>query len=186
MPHSNVGPSSPQAPSQGSPKHHRPAPTASAPPTMQHFQAAPSKLPFSSAQTGAQAIAEQASASLISQARSPTPVIPHSTPLQVSVVVFAVFGLRKCGIYPSLIQVQDESTNNQSSGLPTVSVYTLFNSMAQQPMWGRENESQKPVNFAAVTGGGTSQTNSQPKFIDQEPPPQVSQRGVYEHNLKFS
>lgn len=140
VPHSMIGPISPQAPSQGSPKHHRPAPTASAPPTMQHFQAAPGKPPFSSAPTGIQTIVEQTS-----QARSPTPIIPQ-------------------------MQLQDDTSVNS---LPTASEYSLFNSISQQPMWRRENESQKPVNFAAVTGGGTTQTSSQPKFIDQEPPLQV-------------
>lgn len=141
VPHSNMGPTSPQALNQGSPKHHRPVPTASAPPTMQHFLTTPGKPPFSSAPSCIQTIAEQTS-----QARSPTPVIPQ-------------------------MQMQDDTSVNS---LPTASEYSLFNSISQQPMWRRENESQKPVNFAAVTGGGGAvQTSSQPKFIDQEPPPQV-------------
>lgn len=151
VPQSNIGPISPQAPNQGSPKHHRPAPTASAPPTMQHFQAAPGKPPFSAAPTGIQTIAEQTNSSIMSQARSPTPVIPHSAALQL----------------------QDDSSQLNVNSLPTASEYSLFNSISQQPMWRRENESQKPVNFAAVTGGGSNQASSQPKFIDQEPPPQV-------------
>lgn len=150
VPH-NIAPISPQAPSQGSPKHHRPTPTASAPPTMQHFQAAPGKPPFSTAPSGIQTIVEQTNSSIISQPRSPTPIIPHSTPLQL----------------------QDDTSQLGVNSLPTASEYSLFNSIPQQPMWRRENESQKPVNFAAVTGGGTTQSSTQSKFIDQEPPLQV-------------
>lgn len=153
LPHVNVGPTSPQTASsinQGSPKHHRPTPTASAPPNMQHYQA-PGKLPFSglsTAQVNSQSITEQSS-SLISQARSPTPIVQHTA---------------QCS------NQDDINSGQTSSAIPAASEYSLFNSMAQQPMWRRENESQKPVNFAAVTGGSTVQASAPPKFIEQEPP----------------
>lgn len=154
LPHVNVGPTSPQAASnvsQTSPKHHRPAPTASAPPNMQHYQT-PGKSAFSglsAGQVNIQSISEQNT--LVNQARSPTPVIQHATNAQSA--------------------GQDEVNSAQSSSsIPTASEYSLFNSMAQQPMWRRENESQKPVNFAAVTGGSTVQAAAPPKFIEQEPP----------------
>lgn len=162
--HSNVPPggsSQAASSSQGSPKHHRPTPTASAPPTMQHFQAAPGKPPFSTSSTttanAIQSIAEQANTSIMSQPRTPTPVIPQATSLQL----------------------QSEASQLGMTSLPTASEYSLFNSIPQQPMWRGENESQKPANFASVTGGGggtggaTQSAVTQAKFIDQDPPPQV-------------
>lgn len=84
----------------------------------------------------------------------------------------------KANVFPNQANVsvpisEPTSSNVRSStplpdepGVLTQSEYSLF-----QPMWRRDNESQKPVNFAAVTGGSTSQNPvGQNKFIDQEPP----------------
>lgn len=150
LPNANVGPTSPQTSAQNSnvqssPKHHRPAPTASAPPNMQHYQA-PTKAAFSSTNS-VQPISEQ-STSLLAQNRSSTPVVPHS-------------------VQPAT--QEDVAISQANPAMQTPSEYSLFNSMAQQPMWRRENESQKPANFAAVTGGSSSQAANAPaKFIEQE------------------
>ncbi|KAK9744180.1 Ankyrin repeats (3 copies) [Popillia japonica] len=150
-----TGPISPQTSSnqsiinsQMSPKHHRPSPTASAPPTMQQFSSA-GKLPFST--TSSQSSTSSGTDATTTQQRSATPVIPHQSS-------------------------QDDAATSQSSvNIPTPQQYSLFNSMSQQSvfqqsMLRRENESQKQVNFAAVTGGNTQATNP-PKFIDTETPP---------------
>lgn len=155
---SAVGPISPQASSnqsmihsQLSPKHHRPSPTASAPPTMQQFPSG--KLPFSN--SSSQSSASSTSDSNSNPQRSATPVVPHQSSAQCS---------------------QDDSNASQSSiNMPTPQQYSLFNSMSQQSvfqqsMLRRETESQKQVNFAAVTGGNTQVCNP-PKFIETETPP---------------
>lgn len=156
---STTGPVSPQpaslAPiisSQVSPKHHRPAPTASAPPNMQQFPTA-GKLPFSS--NSSQSSTSSVSDGNVNQQRSSTPIIQHQ---------------------PSAQSSQDDLNAPQSSmNIPTPQQYSLFNSMSQQTvfqqsMLRRENESQKQVNFAAVTGGNTQASNT-PKFIETETPP---------------
>lgn len=40
-------------------------------------------------------------------------------------------------------------------------------------MWQREHESQKPINFAAVTGGSNAQSQVAQNMFSNEPPPQV-------------
>lgn len=67
---------------------------------------------------------------------------------------------------PTSSNVRSSTPLQDEPGVLAQSEYSLF-----QPMWRRDNESQKPVNFAAVTGGSTSQNPvGQNKFIDQEPP----------------
>ncbi|KAJ8920471.1 hypothetical protein NQ315_005339 [Exocentrus adspersus] len=150
LPQSTAGPVSPQAPLhstsnvQSSPNRNvRPTPTASAPPTMGHLPIFGSAPQSHSAQANGIAPASDSASSL----RSSTPNLMQSTTVQQTVV-------------------QDESPSVQ-----TPSEYSLFNNADH---WNRrEQEYQKPVNFAAVTGGSSSQSMVQHKFIDQEPPPQV-------------
>lgn len=154
IPSSTVGPISPQLSQsfklhQTSPKHHRPVPPGSAPPNMQHFQA-PCKMPFPNSVTqGVLSNTTEHNVNL-GQQRSTTPInssANQNLPL-------------------------DEVINVQgSSSIQTPQEYSLFNTkpMAQQSMW-RENESQKAINFAAVTGGGNTQASVPPTFIEQEPP----------------
>lgn len=136
----STGPVSPQAPPQsavnvqGSPKHHRPAPTSSAPPNMQHYAAPNGKIPF----TNPGNIQTSTTTSnntdhgpiLVGQPRSATPVVQQP-------------------IGPVSSAVEEVLSQNN---VTTPQEYSLFNSVVQQPMWRPENESQKPVNFAAVTG----------------------------------
>ncbi|XP_023310968.1 ankyrin repeat domain-containing protein 17 isoform X5 [Anoplophora glabripennis] len=150
LPQSSAGPISPQAPShsvsntQSSPNRNaRPAPTASAPPTMGHLPIF-GNAPQPHSGQGNNAIPGSDNTGSI---RSSTPNLIQSSAVQQTVV-------------------QEESANVQ-----TPSEYSLFNNADH---WNRrEQEYQKPVNFAAVTGGGNSQSMVQHKFIDQEPPPQV-------------
>ncbi|XP_060527199.1 ankyrin repeat domain-containing protein 17-like isoform X2 [Cylas formicarius] len=135
---------------QNSPnKNARPAPTASAPPTMQHFHT-PSAKPQS--QTGFGTVGQQQNQ-------------PASAASDVGTVISA-----SSVIHPVIQQQQQEEPIPQP--LQTTSEYTLFCSADH---WNRrEQEQQKPINFAAVTGGGgAAQSVNQHKFIDQEPPPQV-------------
>lgn len=152
-----AGPVSPQAPPQnainvqGSPKHHRPAPTASAPPNMQHYAAPSSKLPFPPS-TNVPTVTSLPSTIeprpiLTGQPRSVTPVVQQTA-----------------------VPLSSSTEEVLSHNISTPQEYSLFNSAVQQPMWRPENESQKPVNFAAVTGGGVTQAAVQPKFIEQEKP----------------
>ncbi|XP_068908725.1 ankyrin repeat domain-containing protein 17 isoform X12 [Tenebrio molitor] len=153
LPSNNTGPISPQSVphstsnTHSSPKHSRPTPTASAPPNMQHYQS-PGKGPGFGNSTGQANVSVPVSESSGTVVRSTTPNVVQS----------------------STVQIQDEI--GQQNNLQTPPEYSLFYS-ADQPMWRRDNESQKPVNFAAVTGGSNSQTVMQPKFIDQDPPQMV-------------
>ncbi|XP_063908779.1 ankyrin repeat domain-containing protein 17 isoform X5 [Zophobas morio] len=148
LPSNTTGPISPQSVphsasnTHSSPKHSRPTPTASAPPNMQHYQS-PGKGPVFG-NSGSQAnVSVPVSESSGTIARSTTPnVIQSTAPMQ-----------------------EEMSQNN----MQTHQEYSLFYS-TDQSMWRRDNESQKPVNFAAVTGGSNSQTVMPPKFIDQDPP----------------
>lgn len=143
-----------------SPKHHRPQPTASAPPSIHQYQI-PGKAPFSHA--GA------------------TPPVSENT-----IVPSAI-----CSTAPVSTQVSSQTVlsqpypeNSQTNILPqptatsssTTLEYSLFNDsftkVAQQSMWGRENETHKP-NFATATGGGIALQNisiTSSKFINIEPP----------------
>lgn len=142
-----------------SPKHLRPQPTASAPPSIHQYQI-PGKAPFShTAATPPMSENSAASQSVGSVAQVTTQANTQA------------------------VLSQPYSENSQLNTLPppnntstnTTLEYSLFNDsftkVAQQSMWGRENE--KP-NFAAATGGGiSSQSNSAmntSKFINIEPP----------------
>ncbi|KAJ8971529.1 hypothetical protein NQ317_016799 [Molorchus minor] len=75
---------------------------------------------------------------------------------------------------PNLIQTNNMQTNLVQEETPSLQAPSEYSLFYTSDHWNRrEQESQKPVNFAAVTGGGTSQSVVQHKFIDQEPPPQV-------------
>lgn len=157
-PQSNVGPVSPQsvphptATTQSSPNRNtRPAPTASAPPNMQHFQS-PGKVQPPIFGSSTSHVNPPASMASVSESSSNTVTLRSSTPNLMQ--------------NTNLQSAQEEPLNIQ-----TPSEYSLF--YAGDHWNRREQESQKPINFAAVTGGSTSQSVVQHKFIDQEPPPQV-------------
>nr|XP_023030075.1 ankyrin repeat domain-containing protein 17-like [Leptinotarsa decemlineata] len=154
LPQTSVGPVSPQLPptttanTQSSPNRNaRPIPTASAPPNMQHSQSPGKMLPmFGSAPLPTQGnVTVPVSESSVTNLRSSTPSLLQGTTI------------------PQKPPVEEKI-------VPTPE-YSLF---FTGDHWNRrEPESQKPVNFAAVTGGSTSQSVPQHKFINQEPPPQV-------------
>ncbi|XP_031335923.1 ankyrin repeat domain-containing protein 17-like isoform X2 [Photinus pyralis] len=133
---------------QGSPKHHRPTPTASAPPTMQHFQTTGKFPSFATPTTQVSNICSGV------EMRTHSPILQQATLIPVT--------------SSHVETIQPTSISN----VTTTQEYSLFNSMAQQPTWRQETESHKPINFAAVTGGNTSQVPPS-KFVDNDPPPQV-------------
>lgn len=151
----NVGPISPQNQqatiiTSSSPKHHRPAPSGSAPPNIQHYSN-PGKIGFQN--PAAQTTIPKAS--------------EHSSNI-----------IQQSNVNPMTSQVNatvDDNLTNHAATVQTTQEYSLFNSksMAQQSMWRPENESQKPINFAAVTGGNNTNSNNQinipPQFIDEQP-----------------
>ncbi|KAL3278379.1 hypothetical protein HHI36_013707 [Cryptolaemus montrouzieri] len=140
-------------------KHNRPEPTASAPPTMQHFQS-PRKTPLVSPSSNHMNHVTMSSNDISSiggsgdHGRSTTPV--KKAPTQMS--------------------HGNEENHSVVSNVASRLEYSLFNS-GDQPMWRRgDSESQKPVNFAAVTGNSNVQmisASAATKFIEHEPPPQV-------------
>lgn len=149
----NIGPVSPQTQSTGttvsSPKHHRPAPSGSAPPNIQLFSTG--KIGFqNSPQQNLSTKTTEHNSNINQQSN------PNAITSQVSTVI-------------------DDNITNHSTTVQTTQEYSLFNSktMAQQSMWRPENESQKPINFAAVTGGNNNNSNNQinipPQFIDEQP-----------------
>lgn len=135
-----VIPPSPIGTIPASPKHIRPLPTASAPPSVPHYSLVPKQL-FPSPTSTAASVQSAGSSTDIAhqsglpqQGRSVTP------------------GLGVNSNTTSTAVATDPEIKSDSSNLATTQVYSLFNSIPQQPMWRPENESQKPVNFAAVTG----------------------------------
>lgn len=163
---SSTAPTSPQSSNppaittcttSASPKHHRPQLVASAPPSGLQYQI-PGKAPFSHASTTP--VSEPA----ITSASCTTPV---SSQVTTQTILTQSFSESQSNILPP----QTNTTSN------TTLEYSLFNDsftkVAQQSMWGRENESHKP-NFAAATGGGISSQNNSviasTKFINIEPP----------------
>ncbi|CAG9861269.1 unnamed protein product [Phyllotreta striolata] len=162
VPQSAVGPVSPQLPAAASNnngnvmsspnRNARPTPTASAPPNMQHFQS-PGKVTQLFASNNPPNVNAASNIEPIANA------MRSSTPNGALHLISAV-------VQPPLVQ-QEETPSIQAPP-----EYSLF--YAGGDHWNRkEQESQKPVNFAAVTGGGNVQSANQHKFIDQEPPPQV-------------
>lgn len=184
---SSTAPTSPQAPGTGaqqqinavnmSPKHHRPLPTASAPPSIPQYQAG--KTPFSvhNSSSAASSVNSDHSSQLPQQSNmssshhvnsaSSNQGAPAHSQTPSSVVV------------GSLSQMSADSSGGSSvtaSSSSTPQEYSLFNDsftkVTQQSMWGRENDSHKAINFAAVTGGMSNQPSviAPPKFIDNDPP----------------
>ncbi|XP_045468094.1 ankyrin repeat domain-containing protein 17-like isoform X2 [Harmonia axyridis] len=137
-------------------KQNRPEPTASAPPMMQHFQS-PRKAPLVPSSTQMTLVTMSSNdVSAVGgsgdHGRSTTPIKKPAT--QIS---------------------HNEESHSVSSSVSARLEYTLFNSGDQQPMWRRgDNESQKPVNFAAATGNSNMQASSTgSKFMAQDLPLQV-------------
>lgn len=160
----NIGPVSPQnqpstSMTMSSPKHHRPAPSGSAPPNVQHFSGS-SKVVFPNV----------ASQNVVVKTSEHTPTMNQ-----------------QCTVSPSLTQAPiDDGLGNHTGSIQAAQEYSLFNSktMAQQSMWRAENESQKAINFAAVTGGNNSnstsnQINIPPPFIEEQPQVDASKAPGY-------
>lgn len=148
----------PTSVTQSSPvKHNRPEPTASAPPTMQHFQS-PRKTPQVPATN--QMTHSTMSTSDISGIGGSGDHARCATPIKKAA---------------SLLMAQIDDGHSISASIAAHLEYSLFNSGDQQPMWRRgDNEAQKPVNFAAATGNSNVQNvSSASKFIAQDLPPQV-------------
>ncbi|XP_044757341.1 ankyrin repeat and KH domain-containing protein 1 isoform X3 [Coccinella septempunctata] len=162
MPHSGNEPIStkitrvPTSVAHSSPvKHNRPEPTASAPPTMQHFQS-PRKTPH--VPSSNQMTLVTMSTSDISGIGGSGDHVRCTTPIKK----------------PTSQLSHNEDCHPLSSSVSAHLEYSLFNSGDQQTMWRRGDESQKPVNFAAATGNSNVQAASAgPKFIAQDLPPQV-------------
>lgn len=177
-----------QTASSTSPKHCRPLPTLSAPPTMpsSHYTGKPAYSPGSNgslpsmstgASTGPENVVASTSASSVRVTPSPPAVTQHSTMQQQQ-------QLRSSTPIATTMQEQQQ----QSASTPLE--YSLFNDtftkVTQQSMWGgRESESQKGMNFATVAGGGVTVNtsgSSNNKFIDSVPP-QVCWSPIF--RLKF-
>lgn len=130
------GPISPQPPSsgvQGSPKHTRTVgPPSAMGQNVTSFNHAPGKAPFapvSLAQAGACSISDLVMLPVQGRSNTPVAALPVASALAIST--------QEAMPEPSVIATPQE--------------YSLFNSIPQ-PMWRPENETQKPVNFAAITG----------------------------------
>lgn len=158
----STAPTSPQASPNvtasttlSSPKHTRPQ-TTSIPPNVHQYQI-PGKAPFS--HTGATTPVCET----VSTSSTATPITSQATTQVAHSQSFADTN------QPILSQ---QAVTSSSTTLE----YSLFNDsftkVAQQSMWGRENDS-KP-NFAAATGGGISSQNSSvinsTKYMNIEPP----------------
>ncbi|CAH0553399.1 unnamed protein product [Brassicogethes aeneus] len=136
----------------------RPTPTTSAPPQMQHFQSSPGKAQAHFGEfTNPPGTPTVGPEIVTNMGRSSTPnSIPHR-PQQVE----------------DMNNHHHHHHQQQHANIQTQE-YSLFNSTDKQPMWRRENESQKPINFAAVTGGGSNaQSAASQNIFTNEPPPQV-------------
>lgn len=180
-----------------SPKHCRPLPTLSAPPTMvSHYSGKSTYSPGSNAAISPATSAtvaycpENSIASTCSNSVrvSPSPPIvsqcqqlqqQHQQQQQV----------RSSTPIASTIQEQQHQQQQQQQQTNNTPLeYSLFNDtftkVTQQSMWGgRENESQKGMNFATVAGGGVSVNtsgSSSSKFID---PPQASIEFIIHSNI---
>lgn len=161
---SNILPTIPTAIQQGhtqhSPKHHRPTSTASVPSNMQHFQAPGKHPPFSNSSSSTSSHLSNISSSTddniqIVSRQTHTP--PTSS---------------QPNLIPS-ISSHNELSSSISMNKGGTQEYSLFNSMLQQPTWKQENDSLKPINFAAITGGNTSHSPAATTFAESDRPMQV-------------
>lgn len=155
-----------------SPKHHRPLPAASAPPSIPgQYQMTPGKAPFSSAMTAGPS----------SVSSPPAQVVPSSAMPASSMASSSNQCRSNTPLNQPSDQQQQQVPSQQLDSVPanTPLEYSLFNDtftkVTQQSMWGRDNDnSQKGMNFAsvaatgAVTGNGAGVTGG--KFIDSIPP----------------
>ncbi|XP_019763189.1 ankyrin repeat and KH domain-containing protein 1 isoform X1 [Dendroctonus ponderosae] len=141
------------SPSKNAP---RPAPTGSAPPSMQHFQP-----PASKSQS------QLIFGNVIQSNHNMTPATAISEVAPTASVVTTASNIPAAVQPPQQKQTQDEILHPPVG--PT-SQYTLF--CPVEYFWSMGDEHKK--NFASAAGGGNSQSTAQQhKFIDQEPPPQV-------------
>lgn len=193
---SSTAPATPQtSPHQSiansSPKHCRPLPTLSAPPTMaSHYSAKTGYVPNSS---GAQTIpgstvtnGDNVSASSVASVRvTPSPPAAPATQSQ-SIQQQQQHQQQQqqqqhqirssTPVAPPIQEQHQQQQQQQQQQSSTPLEYSLFNDtftkVAQQSMWGSREESQKGMNFATVAGGGVSVNTSgaSPKFMETAPP----------------
>lgn len=141
------------SPSKNAP---RPAPTGSAPPSMQHFQP-----PASKSQS------QLIFGSVIPSNHNQTPATSMNEVVPTTSIATTASNIPAAAQPPQQKQPQEEMSHPPVG--PT-SQYTLF--CPVEYFWSVGDEHKK--NFASAAGGGNSQSNTQQhKFIDQEPPPQV-------------
>lgn len=182
--------SSQQSAVNTSPKHCRPLPTLSAPPTMvSHYSGKSTYSPGSNVavspatSTVVAYCSESTVTSTCSNSSirvSPSP--PISSQCQQQLQQQQQQARSPPPIASTIQEQQQQQQQQQQQTNNTPLEYSLFNDtftkVTQQSMWGsRENESQKGMNFATVAGGGGVSVNisgsSSSKFIDSIPP-QVS------------
>ncbi|XP_017781821.1 PREDICTED: ankyrin repeat domain-containing protein 17-like isoform X2 [Nicrophorus vespilloides] len=131
-----------QPSNQSSPKHHHSRPTPTSSAPPNMQHYPTSNKPFSAS------VLPTSNDLVISQPCSPTPLLQSSC-----------------------VHSHDPETI-QTTTVTTTQVYSLFNTLTQQPTW--KNEAQKPANFATVTGG-----SSQNKYADDEPQVDASKAPGY-------
>lgn len=160
-----------------SPKHCRPLPNLSAASTMtSHYSG---KSAYSSGINVMPSATNTAVTNCSENTVAPTSinsvrVTPSPPVVSQTQVLSQQQHVRSSTPVASIIQEHQQSQQQQQSNSTTLE-YSLFNDnftkVAQQSMWGgRENESQKSMNFATVAGGGVSMNTSTTKFIDSAPP----------------
>lgn len=174
-----------------SPKHCRSLPILSASPAMVSHYPGKSNYPgtnaISSSATSTMTITNCSESSIVSTstnsirmtsssppASSQTQVLPPPSPAQQQQQQQAAVR----SATPIVLQQEQQHQQQQQLSTSTPLEYSLFNDtftkVTQQSMWGgRENETQKGMNFATVAGGGvssnTGSSSSAAKF-DSSPP----------------
>lgn len=169
-----------------SPKHCRSLPTLSVPPAISGYPGKSNYPPGTSAilssATSTVAMTNCSESSIVSTSTnsirmtssppvsSQTQTLPPPSPAQQQQTVRSTT--------PIVMQEQQQHQQQQQLPNSTPLEYSLFNDtftkVTQQSMWGgRENETQKGMNFATVAGGGVSSntgSNSSAAKFDSSPP----------------
>lgn len=173
-----------------SPKHCRPLPTAlsAAPPTIaSHYPGGKSTYPVGTSAISSvtsTAVTNCSESSIVPMSTSSMRVTPsppvissqtQTLPPQQQQQQQSQQQQQTRSTTPMTAAIQEPQQQQQQSN-STPLEYSLFNDtftkVTQQSMWGRDNESQKGMNFATVAGGGVSMNtsgSSTAKF-DSSPP----------------
>ena len=158
-----------------SPKHCRPLPTLSAPPTMpSHYSGKTGYVSNSSGvQSSGSVVVNGSDNPSISTSATSMRVTPSPPATSLSQVTQQQQQQHQMRSSTPVASMQDQQPQQQSN---TPLEYSLFNDtftkVTQQSMWGGREESQKGMNFATVAGGGVSVNTSgaSPKFMETAPP----------------